>query len=770
MSKKRWFFLWLLFIGYLFLGATIFYSIERDLEEERRREKYMKNFQLVGILEHHVALQKNVNLLAVEREKQLDDLINKLSDHCALPLTRSGANATQAEPYTWTYYNSFFFSLTTLSTIGYGNLSPTSDRGKIFVIIYSLIGIPFNGIVLTHLGEFFGSKLLRAHHRYKTHTYESRFSLIVDILIYLIPGMIVFILAPSVIFIFREHWSFVESIYYSFVSLTTIGYGDFVAGQTPGNSAYDIMYQLFLLVWIMFGLGYLVMILGFISRALRSKHINTLERKVAQTLKHTQSKIWNEFVHDVHYLRRIINELYLLKVKPVYKGPGVRTQLSQSCPNLSEWPVLRPRSECESGDDFKPEGTRRRRAISENGEHGQRLPRVLSEAALDGIDVQATFSSSLLDHTGGIFLPSLFAPPSPEESDTEDYKEGGLDMFSDEEILASEEYTSSRVSGDSWFLGGRPLRRPGRAMSDAQVISPSLGHQKTWAGAESLHQFALLKAMRAKSNEWPLDEEKGSKVIDQPAKGFRRLSMAAINFFTPANKLKKKKSNTEIPKFPEETSRPSFFSKDHAKHRLSLQEEDRNALNEELNYFTHMPEGRRPSILDLLAGGRSGDSPISPVLEQTSIADFIRVVHSLKALEAGRPTSPTPQQRARARGRSTSSMGAQAPQRDKLSDRRFSQIPNIEEGGRQRPRAASIAPVLPGPVDRRLRRLSNTPRGSPHSSGRATPVQHRPFPATPSLVVTSPDGRHKFSISSVGELPPLRRADTLKEFPNYKPL
>ena len=67
----------------------------------------------------------------------------------------------------------------------------------------------------------------------------------------------------------------------------------------------------------MFGLGYLVMILGFISRAMRSKQINKLERKVAHTLRQTQSKIWNEFVQDIHYLRRVLNELYLIKVKVI---------------------------------------------------------------------------------------------------------------------------------------------------------------------------------------------------------------------------------------------------------------------------------------------------------------------------------------------------------------------------------------------------------------------------------------------------------------------
>ena len=67
----------------------------------------------------------------------------------------------------------------------------------------------------------------------------------------------------------------------------------------------------------MIGLGYLVMILGFISRAYRSKRLYQIEKKLTKTLKQTQSRIWGEFMEDITYVRRVLNEMYLLKVKVI---------------------------------------------------------------------------------------------------------------------------------------------------------------------------------------------------------------------------------------------------------------------------------------------------------------------------------------------------------------------------------------------------------------------------------------------------------------------
>lgn len=89
------------------------------------------------------------------------------------------------------------------------------------------------------------------------------------------------------------------------------------AGQdnTKGSGPFFIMYKIFLICWISFGLGYIVMIMTFIARGMRSKKITRLEHKLAMNLKHTQSKIWNEFNKEVNYLRRVFNELQLSKVK-----------------------------------------------------------------------------------------------------------------------------------------------------------------------------------------------------------------------------------------------------------------------------------------------------------------------------------------------------------------------------------------------------------------------------------------------------------------------
>lgn len=45
----------------------------------------------------------------------------------------------------WRWLDSLYFSVTTLTTVGFGDLAPQTDMGKIFTIIYLFVGI---GIIL----------------------------------------------------------------------------------------------------------------------------------------------------------------------------------------------------------------------------------------------------------------------------------------------------------------------------------------------------------------------------------------------------------------------------------------------------------------------------------------------------------------------------------------------------------------------------------------------------------------------------------------------
>jgi voltage-gated potassium channel Kch len=54
----------------------------------------------------------------------------------------------------WGWLDSLYFSVITLTTIGYGDLSPTTDIGKIFTIMYVFIGLGILVGFVTATGDF----------------------------------------------------------------------------------------------------------------------------------------------------------------------------------------------------------------------------------------------------------------------------------------------------------------------------------------------------------------------------------------------------------------------------------------------------------------------------------------------------------------------------------------------------------------------------------------------------------------------------------------
>jgi voltage-gated potassium channel Kch len=59
----------------------------------------------------------------------------------------------------WGWIDSFYFSVITLTTVGYGDLSPQTDMGKLFTIVYVITGI---GILFSLINTLFQHRLDRA--------------------------------------------------------------------------------------------------------------------------------------------------------------------------------------------------------------------------------------------------------------------------------------------------------------------------------------------------------------------------------------------------------------------------------------------------------------------------------------------------------------------------------------------------------------------------------------------------------------------------------
>ena len=62
---------------------------------------------------------------------------------------RRGVSLAARDTPNWSFGQSFFFSGTVITTIGYGQQTPLSTTGRVFCMIYALVGIPLTLLLLS---------------------------------------------------------------------------------------------------------------------------------------------------------------------------------------------------------------------------------------------------------------------------------------------------------------------------------------------------------------------------------------------------------------------------------------------------------------------------------------------------------------------------------------------------------------------------------------------------------------------------------------------
>lgn len=74
----------------------------------------------------------------------------------------------------WSLLDSLYFSVVTLATIGYGDLTPTTSTAKLFSIFYILVGVGVLGVFISAVSHASMQRTLERHEQYANAQAASR--------------------------------------------------------------------------------------------------------------------------------------------------------------------------------------------------------------------------------------------------------------------------------------------------------------------------------------------------------------------------------------------------------------------------------------------------------------------------------------------------------------------------------------------------------------------------------------------------------------------
>ncbi|XP_068187761.1 potassium channel subfamily K member 13 isoform X4 [Antennarius striatus] len=216
-----------LILLYLLCGAAIFSALEHPFEMRARRrwKQQLENF----------TQQYRVNLGA------LHTLLRQYEE-----ANRAGIRVDALRPR-WDFSGAFYFVSTVVSTIGFGMTTPATIAGKIFLILYGLIGcaatILFFNLFLERIITMLAYVMRWCHERrlrcagvgvmssreesaHEEDSLEGWKPSVYYVMMILGVASVVIACSASTLYSSMENWSYVDSLYFCFVAFSTIGFGD----------------------------------------------------------------------------------------------------------------------------------------------------------------------------------------------------------------------------------------------------------------------------------------------------------------------------------------------------------------------------------------------------------------------------------------------------------------------------------------------------------------------------------------------------------------
>ncbi|KAH9503096.1 hypothetical protein Btru_069951 [Bulinus truncatus] len=250
---------------YSIMGGFLFQFLEwRPPLLPKDHNFYMQNRRIATAYKIMGISKVSVNF-SVSGGVQWAESADKILEEFQLFVAAETHRNVKVESVEWTFISSIVYSVTLITSIGYGNLTPNTVEGRIATIFYSMVGIPLCLLYLTSIGGVMADLFKFSYNRFASYRWNVRAKSYGDqtirvpvavtltfIVVYNALGVLIFS-------IWENQWTPVISAYFCFITLTTIGLGDFVFGFE--ESQQDPWKQLVGSMYLVLGLS--VMSMGF---------------------------------------------------------------------------------------------------------------------------------------------------------------------------------------------------------------------------------------------------------------------------------------------------------------------------------------------------------------------------------------------------------------------------------------------------------------------------------------------------------------------------
>ncbi|XP_024943239.1 two pore potassium channel protein sup-9 [Cephus cinctus] len=324
-----------LVVGYTIAGAFVFtaiegkHSLKRSGDVARLRYFTASNLWEVTLEENTIRESVWRNRVRAILKKYQKDIVEAI---------RNGYDGTEDNKQ-WSFAGAFLYSLTVITTIGYGNISPRTEWGKVVTIVYAIAGMPLFLLYLSNIGDILARSFKWTYARcclcrcrrkprgagappprdaarmnqwqiVKVHGGELETSSIeqedsssggvaedeedededddddedsydpqqVTVPLTLCLAIMVgYVCGGALLFSKWEVWDFLDGSYFCFISLSTIGFGDIVPGDEIYSSEGFELSFVFCSMYLMLGMALIAMCFNLMQEEVMAK-IRTLGR------------------------------------------------------------------------------------------------------------------------------------------------------------------------------------------------------------------------------------------------------------------------------------------------------------------------------------------------------------------------------------------------------------------------------------------------------------------------------------------------------------